>query len=145
MNLPDKLLEFVRGDREAFAFLMDVHEIVEVWDDLIDKDKPVSDAVLNGTFYRALITLPRNGFYQRNFSLLNPVFEAAIMDWWTASRFESNREELETAYTLRCGFYMLTVMSARIIGGLEWAKEVGAEVRKMGDTLAEYSAQFGVK
>lgn len=141
----EKIAGFVKGDADALAFLLDVHSIVEAWDDLIDRDKAVADAAINSAFYTALITLPRNPFYARNFSLLNPVFEAAIMDWHTANSLEAQGVNLQMSYALRCGVQMLTVMAARIIGGVEWAKQVGVELRAMGDTYAEYSAQIGVK
>ncbi len=146
MNATEKFGEFVKGDVDALAFLLGVHAIVEVWDDLIDGDKVVADTDINAAFYAALIILPRNAFYQRNFTLLNPVFEAAIFDWHTANSLEAKGgDDLHTSYMLRCGVLMLTVMSARIVGGIEWAKKVGVELREMGDTYAEYSAQFGVK
>lgn len=147
MSLPDKLLEFVRGDREAFAFLMDVYDIVEIWDDLIDKDKPVDDVVLNATFYRALITLPRNPFYHKHFLDLNPVFEAAILDWYTANALEKTgvTEHLYTSYGLRRGVQMLAIMAARIIGGVEWANKVSFDMGSTGDqTWAEYASEFKV-
>lgn len=148
MNFPEKMLGFVKGDHEAFDFLMNVHEIVEVWDDLIDKDKAVSDLALNDTFYRALIVLPRNGFYQRNFSLLNPIFEAGILDWFTANALEAkgDTESLMAARVLRCNLQQLMVMCARVVGGVEWAKRVGLELRTMGvETFAQYASELGVK
>ena len=142
----EKIAEFVKGDADALTFLLDVFNIVEVWDDLIDKDNPLQPSDISGAFYTALINLPRNPFYQRNFTLLNPVFEAAIMDWHTANSLESKGgDSLHMAFALRCGVQMLVVMCARIVGGIEWAKKVGVELREMGDTYAEYSAQFGVK
>ncbi len=146
MNVTPKIAEFVKGDADALAFLLGVHAVVELWDDLIDRDKSVADTDIHAAFYTALVTLPRNPFYQRNFSLLNPVFEAAIFDWHTANALEvKGGDGLHMAYALRCGVQMLTVMAARIVGGTEWAKQVGVELREMGDTWAEYSAGFGVK
>ena len=145
MSNLEKMAEFVKGDPDALAFLLDVHTIVELWDDLIDRDKALAPADINAAFYAAMITLPRNAFYQRNFTLLSPVLEAAIMDWHTANSLEAQGVNLQMSYALRCGVQMLTVMAARITGGIEWAKQVGVELRGMGDTWADYSAQFGVK
>jgi hypothetical protein len=141
--LHDHLHEWLRGNADAITFIRQIHEIAEVWDDLIDKDKPVCDSAINGAFYRALIGLPRNAFYREHFALLNPVMEAAILDWFTANDLEHRREgdDLHTAYVLRCGAQALTVMAARIIGGVEWARRVNLELRSQGDTWAEYSQQ----
>lgn len=148
MNVHQKIGEFVKGDADALAFILGVHTVVELWDDLIDRDKDIAPASIHEAFYMALITLPRNPFYQRNFSLLNPVFEAAIFDWHTANALEATKdvENLRGSFMLRCGVLMLTVMCARIIGGAEWAKHVGVELRSMGDeSWQEYIDSFGEK
>lgn len=146
MTIDDVLPKYLQGNKEAIDFVLTLHRIVETWDDLIDKDSPIKDADINRAFMRALIELPRNGFYQRNFALLNPIVEMAILDWLTANEFERTKdsEKLRTAYILRCGILGLTVMSARIIGGYEWAQTVNTEMRALGDTWDEYAESHGV-
>ena len=142
----DLLPKFLKGDDEAIRFNSALYEIAELWDDLIDNDE-TTRAGINAAFYAALITLPRNGFYQRHFALLNPIMEAAILDWFTANELESTGsiENKRAAFILRCGLQAVTVMSARIIGGVEWAQAVNLELRQQGDTWAEYSAKLGAK
>ncbi|MGZ5165754.1 MAG: hypothetical protein ACXWCQ_35110 [Burkholderiales bacterium] len=140
----DRLKDWLRGHDDAIAFIQLIHEIAEIWDDLIDKDNPVSDSAIDGAFYRALVTLPRNGFYRQHFALLSPILEAAILDWFAANDLERRRagDDLRTAYVLRCGAQALTVMAARIIGGVEWARRVNLELRSSGDSWAEYSQEL---
>jgi hypothetical protein len=140
----EKIARWLKGDAAAIEFITGVHAIAEVWDDLIDGDQP-SPADINTAFVQALIVLPRNVFYQRNFALLNPVMEAAILDWLTANALEAKgeREGLRTAFVLRCSAMTLTAMAARIIGGWAWAKQVNSEMRSQGDTWADYVAGFG--
>ena len=142
------ILRMLQGNTDALAMILDIHRIVEVWDDLLDKDKPVSDSALNATIAAALITLPRNPFYARNFNLLSPILEMAIMDWHAASELERiGGEALRTSYALRCAFYALTVMAAKIIGGAEWAQKVSVELRQAGmkaDPWADYAEEHGV-
>lgn len=146
-TMADILPLMLKENAAAIAFNMAVYQIVEIWDDLIDKDKPASCHDIDGAFYAALITLPRNGFYRENFALLNPILESAILDWWAANKIEDTQkgDDLKTSYILRCGFQSLTTMSARIIGGVEWAQKVNTYLRTHGDTWAEYSAEFEVK
>lgn len=141
------LPEMLQGDADAIEFNMALYQIVETWDDLIDKDKPALPEAINTAFYAALIRLPRNSFYQRNFALLNPVLESAILDWFTANALEAKRdiESLRASYMLRCGIQAVTVMCARIIGGLAWANSVNIKLRSSGDSWLEYSTEFGVK
>lgn len=145
MNFPAMLSKWLRGHKEAIDMVLMVHDIVELWDDLIDKDKvPTSDDI-NRVFRTVLIELPRNGFYQDNFAQLNTLIESAIFDWHTANAFEAKKEHLETAFGLRCTIQSVTVIAARIIGGNEWAQKVSNEIRSAGETWAEYAYGFGEK
>lgn len=145
MTMADVLPRMMNGNQHAIAFNNALYAIVELWDDLIDKD-PTTPADINGAFYAALITLPRNPFYQQHFATLNPVLEAAILDWFTANELEKQGgEHLRTSYILRCGIHAVTTMCARIIGGVDWANKVNLELRTIGDSWAEYSSEFGVK
>jgi hypothetical protein len=143
MNFPALLAKWLRGHKQAIAMVLMVHEIVELWDDLIDKDKEIEPADINRAFRTALIELPRNPFYQDNFAALNTLIESAIFDWHTANTFEAAKTNLETAFGLRCTIQSVTVITARIIGGNEWAQTVSNEIRSLGETWAEYAYGFG--
>ena len=140
-DLP-RLLDF---NAEAVELNTLLYQVAEAWDDLIDGDAVNAD-VINATFYAAMVTVPRNPFYQRHFALLNPLVEAAILDWFTANDLEKTRnvDKLRTSYMLRCGLQAVTVMCARILKGVVWANAVNMELRTAGDTWAEYAAEFGV-
>lgn len=147
MNFSEHLNQWLRGDKDAIALVLAVHDVVEVWDDLIDKDVEVCPEMINAAFYAALVTIPRNRFYQAHFELLNPIIESAILDWHTANALENrkNGDDLHTAYVLKCTGQSLTVLCARIIGGVSWARAVNLNIRSLGETWADYSAEFGVK
>ncbi len=137
---------WLKGDPDAIGFILDIHRIAEVWDDLIDRDVTPHPAAINDAFHAALIQIPRNPFFQRNFSLLSPLLEIALIDWQTATAFETSgdREKLRTAFVLRCGLLSLTTMSARILGGPIWAQSVNAELRALGDTWNDYRKKHEV-
>jgi hypothetical protein len=138
----EKLREWLKGDEDAVSLNAAVHQVVEVWDDLIDRDGPVVAEAINNAFYLLFVTIPRNAFYQQHFSVLNPLIESAILDWHAANEFERRRHQLETAFGLRCAGQALTVMCARIIGGVEWARSVNVQLRSSGETYAEYIKGF---
>lgn len=142
-NLP----KWLKGNSDAIAFILAIHEIVELWDDLIDKDNEISDATVNGAFYTALIGLPRNRFYSAHFVELNPILDQAIIDWQTATAFEArnNGDDVRRSYVLRSGFVALTVMAAKIIAGLDWAMHVNIEIRSSEEPWAQYASKFGVQ
>jgi len=147
MAMTDDLDAFLKGHREAIAFVRVAFDVFETWDDLFDKDRECTPNEINAAFYAALVTLPRNRFYAENFALLNPLVETAILDWYAANSYEAAKtlEGLRQAYVLKSTAQQLIVMSARIVGGHEWAAEVNAKLRLMGETWDEYAAEFGVK
>lgn len=145
MITKEHLDRWLKGNAEAISFIIAMHDVAEIWDDLIDQDNEIDPERINKAFYLTLIQIPRNGFYQRNFNLLSPIVESAILDWHTANELEKRggEDDLHTAYGLRCASQSLTVLSARIIGGHEWAKDVNLEIRSLGDTWADYAAEHG--
>ena len=146
IDLPFALHKWFKGDPEAVNLILILHSIVETWDDLIDGDKPVTDEQKNSAFYNALIILPRNGFYQRNFALLNPLIEATIVDWLTANGFEKSKDPQKCimAYGLRYSLYAVTALIARIIGGLDWSVQVNSEFRACAEPWSAYAIEHGV-
>lgn len=140
---PERVLGWLKGDQSAAAFVIDLRNVVEVWDDLIDKDKPVKPEDINGSFYTALVGLPRNRFYQEHFALLSPLVEAMIVDWHAANALE--KSNTEAAWALRFTFISVVAMCARIIGGLEWAQSVNADLWNEAESLDDFKRGLGAK
>ena len=141
----ERLAEWLKGHAAAIALVETIHDVVELWDDLIDRDCEIEPERINRAFYALFVTIPRNGFYQQHFALLNPLIESAILDWHTANALERDETGPETAYGLRCTGQAVTTMCARIIGGVEWALQVNKELRTAGESYADYAAEFGEK
>lgn len=140
------LSKWLRDEPHAVSFILDLHRVIELWDDLVDGDKTPGRESVHSAFYAALVTLPRNLFYRQNFVQLSPLVESAIFDWLTANNLEAmGGEHLQSSYILRCSMLTVTVMAAKILGGAAWAVEVNNELRTLGDTFAEYAAKHGVK
>ena len=117
----DKFSEDVcQGNVGAKQFLDHISNILHFWDDLVDKDKPVSDSDTNTWMWAALIELPRNQFYVANFSYLNSVLAMAILNWEVATRIERQDNDdysLNIAYIIRSSYADLAVAVALLIGG----------------------------
>lgn len=140
MTLSEHLREWLLGNEAAIAFVLAVHDVVETWDDLYDQDKEVSKDQLNQAFYTAMVTIPRNAFYQAHFAMLSPIIEAAIFEWWASNEFEK-QENLEMAWALANAGLNVTVMCARIIGGQQLARRVAVEFRQIVEPLNEFKAE----
>lgn len=123
----EHFLPLMMGNRSAAMFLAQMVEILHLWDDLIDHDKPVDDKSIHDAFYAALVLLPRNEFYMQNFDHLNPILINAITNWHVANRMEREGDEYQhrIAYILRSSYADLITQSALLVGGPEYANEVG--------------------
>lgn len=122
----------VKGDAEAVAFVKLVIMIAGVWDDIVDGDKQVSVAQVNGAFWACLIELPRNNFYRRHEGVLQPVMANGILSWWTANQLErGDLHDRQMAHVMRYAAGDVACMCACIVGGPEWAAEVGPGLRRL--------------
>lgn len=138
-----KLLhEVVCGDQGALLFINAIYRVSHLWDDLIDKDKPLSKEQINSGFRNALIDIPSNPFFAAHAHRLIPVMSAGISAWQAANAFEltTDKRLWEMAHTLRYFVATVIVTCAEIVGGGDWADEVApriwAEAHK--DTLDNY-------
>ena len=120
------------GDRDAARFLLTIVGVLHTWDDLIDLDHDVTPAEINAAFFAALVELPRNRFYAENFGILNPVLLSAINNWHVANLLESTDSEADKriAFISRSSYIDLITTVAFLIGGDEWVREVGPEIRR---------------
>jgi hypothetical protein len=136
----------VRGDADAAAFCLAVCSIVQCWDDLIDRDKPVSPEQINRAFWTALVEMPRNSFYRRFFDLLNPLWITGIQNWHAANFMEAGgtEPELEIAFIIRSCCADILIGAATCVGGYEWARTVTPSVHRVchGEGLKGYKANL---
>jgi hypothetical protein len=128
------IAEALRGDASALDFLRSIALILHTWDDLVDRDSPVDDDDIGRAFTLALVHLPRNGFYQRNFEKLNPILIQSITNWRIATEVEraedATTDDLTFAFIIRSTYIDLAVMSAAIIGGMDHAVKYGLRIRQ---------------
>lgn len=126
------LQRWLKGHGAACDFILQLFAVLHVWDDLIDRDKPISTKDVHTALWHALISLPRNRFYAENFSLLNGLLQTAILNWHVANRFEAEDDAVgrHVAFVIRSTYVDLVTMCAWIVGGNDWALTVGYEARK---------------
>ena len=115
----------------AVSFLSAISDIAHTWDDLIDRDVPVSDAAINRAFMLALLALPNNSFYSAHFAQLNPLLLSAINNWFVANELEKldTDEAKRIAFITRSSYADLITCVAFIVGGQEWVLDVGPKIR----------------
>lgn len=140
----DVIRKALRGHEQAVAFFMALYNALQIWDDLIDKDKPVPADNINRMMWTVLIEIPRNAFYQANFNDLNPILMTSIVNWHGANAMEATESEAdkEIAFITRSAYVDLLIQSALIIGGVQWAIQMTPEIRRLwhDEGLAGYKA-----
>ena len=122
---------WLKGHTDACAFINTLFDVAHVLDDLTDRDKPVQTKAVHAAFYAMLIDLPRNPFYVQHFTLLNGTLQTAFLNWQIANALEVKEDDAgkDVAFILRSSYADLVTLCAWIIGGHDWAVQVGQEVR----------------
>ncbi|MCH7499423.1 MAG: hypothetical protein IH886_05355 [Nitrospinae bacterium] len=143
----DELLRYaLKGNVDAIYFMELINYIFHTWDDLIDKDRALSDKEINGVFWNALVDLPRSPFYVLNFVPLNAIITTAILDWQTANQFENEGDDLalEIAFIIRSTYSNILIYSALLVGGREWALHINPIARRLWhkETFAGYKVNL---
>ena len=119
-----------KGYQPAIDLCNQYFHVCQVWDDLIDKDRPLSDTEINNTFISALFEIPSNHFYRANFDYLKGVMFSGVIDWMDANDLEKGTDHQKmVAYTLRDNFNNLLIHCAYLIGGKAWMHEIRKQLR----------------
>jgi hypothetical protein len=130
------------GNQSAIDLALLLARVSHVWDDLIDRDKPVSNEQINQAFYAMLITLPSNQFFRDHADSLLPLMAVGAMNYEIANQYEAEggKESLALAHVLRYSIADVLTAIALIIGGPDWVRQIGPEMRRrcQKDTLEDY-------
>lgn len=129
-----------KGDKQAMSLAMSLLHVLHTWDDLIDKDSPVSDEDINCAFLFALVDIGGSPLWGPD---LAAAMRGVYYRWVAANTIEADKDstdnELAKAWMLRAGFYDLFVLIAAKLLGREWAEHASAEVHKLyGEPLEDF-------
>lgn len=132
MTHHEALATILKGHPAAIAFMETMVSVLHFWDDLIDKDKSLTDADVNAAMWNALVVLPQNTFYLQNFDALHPILVNAIANWQAATQFEretDDQRKLQIAFIARSDYCNLLIQSAYLIGGRDWMLKMTPAIR----------------
>lgn len=121
------------GNQHALVFLATIMDAVEIWDDLIDKDKAVLDEDINRVFINLVFWLPQNTFFDANKSYLLPLLMTCINAWMDSNHLARSEEtqKLNTAWHLKQMGVELYGAVAFLTGGFEHMRNVSIEAREI--------------
>lgn len=135
-----RLSEWV-GDPHALEFLAIFGNAAEFFDDVIDKDKPISDAVTISVMYGVMVDLHSNPFFCRYKSELVPLMSATINAWLDSNTLQKRDDVGKSrAYVLRDLPIEVTLHVIGICRGRAYLRSVSVAVRDffLHETLEEY-------
>jgi hypothetical protein len=121
----EQKLEWFGGNQDALNLFHSLVDLVHIWDDLIDKDKPVTDEEINRAFLIALAYMPTNPFYQKIQHQIIPMWVTAAAAFEVANKFEREKDEhgIEIAHNLRYAAGHVVAYMCIICVGNDKAKE----------------------
>lgn len=135
----------VYSNSNAVNLSMMLIEVAHIWDDLIDKDNPVSDDDINLAFRYLIYDIPINPIYRAIPSLPDHMLNVYLR-WRDATVMERNNptdHDLEKCFMLRAGIYDIFAIIAFYIAGDEASKAIGPSIRRLyGETMAELKKEF---
>lgn len=148
----NQFLNDLIGDADAVAFLLDVFDAVEFFDDIIDEetDSPEHKAQAVRVLFSTLIDIPNNPFFVRFRNQITPVMLAAINAWLDSVSYEGrgDDESLARAYMLRTMGVDLIPLVVCLVHGRHKMRETSLRVRDFfhaHETLADYLAEHNSK
>jgi hypothetical protein len=125
-------LEWFGGDQNAYNLFQMFIELSHTWDDIVDKDKEVSEDQVNNAFLIALVYMPSNPFYQRIQSAILPMWIPVVSAYKTANKFEQDKDEhgIEIAHNLRYAAGYIISYMVHVCIGYDKAQEFMPDVWK---------------
>lgn len=136
-----KLREWVQDDH-AVSFFLDLSHFVEVYDDLVDQDKPISASDINSALFSVLCYMPSNPFFLQHRLTLTPIIFTNINAWADANEFQrGTMSEKALAYGLKGAGVEVLLSIISITRGVEYMRSISADVRRIvmaHETFEEY-------
>jgi purine-cytosine permease-like protein len=125
-------LEWFGGDQHALNMFRAFVDLLHTWDDLVDKDKPISEIEINRAFLTALVYLPANPFYRSIQDAILPMWLVVVSSYETANRYEADKDPhgIEISHGLRYAAGNIIAYAVHVCVGAEKAREVLPEVWK---------------
>lgn len=125
-------LEWFGGNEDALRMFHLFVDLAHTWDDLVDKDKPVSDERINHAFLCCLVYLQANPFYKAIQDQVLPMWISVVSAYDTANQFEKRKDGhgIEIAHGLRYAAGHIISYAIHVCVGEVKAKDYMPEVWK---------------
>lgn len=131
-ELDQKRLGWFGGDTDAFNMYRMFIDLSHTWDDMVDRDKELTEDQTNNAFLICLVYLPSNPFYQLIQRDIMPMWISVVSAFQAGNKFEKEKDEhgIEIAHNLRYAAGHILAYAVHVCVGPEKAKEIVPELWK---------------
>lgn len=134
--------EWFNYNRDAIDITVKIARLLDISDNMIDKDKPVPDVEILEAFLICLYHLPLNPVYRALESHISPMWLPIISSYDTANYLEKTKDPhgIEIGHTLRYAVgHIFSYIIAHCVG-IDKAREYIPQMWKIivGDRFEEY-------
>jgi hypothetical protein len=140
----EKLMEWI-GDPSAVDFIRILGLSTELFDDLVDRDRDVSNAQIFNLMISLWVKLPFNSFWNTHKGFLMPILLLAINAWQDANVLEKNTgNDKVYAYVLRNLTLQILPMVIFILHGEKRMRELSLEMHRFfteHETFEQYDGE----
>jgi hypothetical protein len=141
----DAITELMSGNADAVQFLYDISIFANTYDDLIDKDKSLTDENIHTLMGKMMVEMPSNKFFQDHQSEILPVITTGLLNYHAANQIEviGELEELRVSHCLRYSMIDVGLLCMKITGGYDFASKNARRARLMlqNDTWEHYKKE----
>jgi hypothetical protein len=136
-----KLRYFLMDIPEAVALAYDLFFLTHFWDDLVDGDVPRTVEDIEAALRKQWVDIPGNRFFQVNEVVLRPMLARVALLWLDSNKLEKGDENDKfIAFNIRCDLVKVIHTMIILVGGPNWAQEVGVDFwRTFGPSLEDYN------
>lgn len=123
---------------DAAEYLLDLWNMIQVWDDAADGDKAdpqqVTDAV-----WASLVKIPLNPFYAKNAGALVAIVGLQVLKWKVCNEREAVGLADAKTYMWRAGYYDVVLAVCQMCGLCD---KLALVPDLYGETLGEYLREY---
>jgi hypothetical protein len=120
-------LEWFGGNQDALNMYRAFGSLLHTWDDMVDKDKVLTEKQINDAFLTCLVYLPANPFYQHIQAQILPMWLVVVSGYAAANHFEREKDPhgIEIAHSLRYAAGNIIAYAIHVcVGSEEAAKQI---------------------
>ena len=126
----------------ACAWLLDLWDAIQVFDDVVDGD-PVASADMRRVIWACLVQMPSNPFFAANSASLLPVMATAFLKWSASDDAERGGQADARSFMWRASYYDVVLAVVMLCHGYDAAlAKSGAVMALYGEKYEDYCAEF---